>query len=409
MKSTFIEKFDINKLIPYERNPRKIPQKAIDAVAKSIRMNGALAPIEIGDDFVILAGHTRLKAYKELGYKEVHVLHYDGLTKTQKKTYRIASNKTSEYTEWDDEILAAEMKDIELQINKICDSTGISETDLRKIVNEEPIDTEPQMSKADELQKKWQVKRGDIWRIGVHRLMCGDSTSADDVARLMGGGKADMVFTDPPYGVSIGDKNKMLNTFQKAGRCLTNIENDTMKPDELYNVLLEAFKITHDVMADHASIYLTAPQGGRLGMMMMKDAGLEIKHILNWIKSAPTFSMGRLDYDYKHEPILYTWKKKHVFYGEGKYKSSCWEIDKPRKCGDHPTMKPVELYENAILNSSEFGMMLYEPFAGSGTAFVACQNLSRIVNGIEISPAYCSVILERMKTAFTDIKIEKIQ
>jgi len=142
-------------------------------------------------------------------------------------------------------------------------------------------------------------------------------------------------------------------------------------------------------------------------MMMMKDAGLEIRHVLIWIKNSPTFSMGRLDYDYQHEPILFTWKKSHKKIMNGKYKTSVWNVDKPRKCDLHPTMKPVELVENALLNSSEKGDTAIEPFSGSGTTFIACQNLNRKCYGIEISPPYCSVILERMKTAFPEIKIKK--
>ena len=219
-----------------------------------------------------------------------------------------------------------------------------------------------------------------------------------------------MVFTDPPYGVSIGDKNKMLNTFQKAGRCCTNIENDTLEPDELYNVLVTAFSNCKENCKDDASYYVTAPQGGGLGMMMMmmmRDAGLENRHTLMWLKNAPTFSMGRLDYDYKHEPIMYTWTKSHHFYGKGQHKTSVWEIPKPRKCDLHPTMKPIELVVNAILNSSKENDIILDIFAGSGTTLMASEQTNRRCFCIELEPKYVDVIINRWET-FTGKKAVKL-
>ena len=226
--------------------------------------------------------------------------------------------------------------------------------------------------------------------------MCGDATSADDVGKLMESAKADMVFTDPPYGVSIGDKNKMLNEFQKSGRILENIENDTLSPEELYRVLLEAFVNVKSSLSDCAAVYVTAPQGGGLGMMMMmRDAGLEVRHVLNWVKNSPTFSMGRLDYDYQHEPILFTWNITHKKIMQGEHKTSCWFIDKPRENKLHPTMKPIELINNALRNSSEYGDVVFDPFGGSGSTLIACEQLNRRCYMIEIEPKYCDVIVRR--------------
>lgn len=290
-------------------------------------------------------------------------------------------------------------------------SLKVNSSGLQSLLNkqeEESHDAEPQIDRAAELLKKWKVKTGDLWQIGDHKIICGDSCKREDVYYLLGDERAEMVFSDPPYGVAIGDKNKFLNSFQPSGRNLENIAGDLMGKDELFDMLVLSFTLTHEIMKDCCAIYVTAPQGGELGlmmMMMMMMSGLPVRHVLNWIKNSPTFSMGRLDYDYQHEPILFTWKKSHKHYGAGKYTTSTWFIDKPRASKEHPTMKPVELVENALLNSSLEGQIIYDPFSGSGTTTVACENLSRQCRSVEISPAYVAVTLERMATAFPGIDI----
>lgn len=209
-----------------------------------------------------------------------------------------------------------------------------------------------------------------------------------------------MVFTDPPYGVAIGDKNKMLDEIAgESGRIKTNIEGDTLSTDDLYALLLSAFTNLRENCADHCSYYVSSPQGGEIGlmmmMMMMRDAGLEVRHNLIWEKSSATFSMGRLDYDYKHEPIFYTWTKKHKFYGKGQCKNTVWQFPKPRKCNLHPTMKPVELVAECILNSSAEGDIVADIFGGSGTTMIACEQLNRKCIMMEKDPHYCDVIIDR--------------
>lgn len=213
-----------------------------------------------------------------------------------------------------------------------------------------------------------------------------------------GGVQPKLVFTDPPYGVAIGDKNKFLNSVQESGRIIENIENDTLSADELYVLLLKAFTLLREHCDDSCSYYVTSPQGGEIGlmmMMMMKDAGLEVRHNLIWEKSSATFSMGRLDYDYKHEPIFYTWTKKHNFYGNGQCKNTVWQFPKPRKCDLHPTMKPVELVAECILNSSQQGDPVADIFGGSGTTLIACEQLNRKCYMMELDPHYCDVIIDR--------------
>ena len=297
--------------------------------------------------------------------------------------------------EWDAEKLLAQFTRAELAdhfdddaLQKILDA---AETDEAK-------DGKMDADAVPEAPETPVSKRGEVYICGEHRLMCGDSTSAADVAQLMGGGKADMVFTDPPYGVAIGDKNKALNNVQKAERCTKNIENDTLSESELYYLLKSAFvNVRANCKAD-AVYFVTSPQGGSLGlmmMMMMKDAGLEVRHVLMWRKNSATFSLGRLDYDYQHEPIFYTWTEAHHNFRGGKYRTTIWDFDKPRKCDVHPTMKPVELVENAILDGTERGMVVLDAFGGSGTTMIAAESLGRKARLMELDPHYCDVIRKR--------------
>ena len=373
----------INKIKPYSKNPRK-NDNAVEYVANRIKEFGFKQPLVIDKNNVIIAGHTRYKAAIKLGYDLVPCVKADDLTSEQIKAYRLADNKTHELSEWDIDLLNDEL-------------VGIFDLDMANFgFLDEPEKLEAQEDDFDideALQKEPITKRGDLYKLGEHRLLCGDATNIKDVERLMNWLKADMVFTDPPYGVSIGDKNKMLQSVQKAGRIVDNIENDTLNIDDLYNILLNAFKNIRDYSNDSASYYVTSPQGGGLGMMMimmMKDAGLEVRHVLMWVKNSPTFSMGRLDYEYQHEPILYTWTKKHNWYGKGQFKTSIWKIDKPRKCDLHPTMKPIELIANALNNSSK-----------------VCEQLNRKCYMMELDPKYCDVIIERWEK-ITDKKAELI-
>lgn len=207
----------------------------------------------------------------------------------------------------------------------------------------------------------------------------------------------DMVFTDPPYGVAIGDKNKALQSVQKAGRIVENIEGDTLSEDALYNQLKQAFINVREACAEDACYYVTSPQGGSLGlmMMMMRDAGLEVRHVLIWEKNNATFSIGRLDYDYQHEPIFYTWGKKHHNFRGGEYRTTVWKYDKPLASKLHPTMKPIELVGNAIKDGTLPDMSVLDVFGGSGSTLIACEQLARICYMLEIDPHYCDVIIAR--------------
>lgn len=251
-------------------------------------------------------------------------------------------------------------------------------------------------SSTDESRK---TKKGDIWILGEHRLICGDSTEPDVWKALMRDDRADMVFTDPPYNVAIGDKNAALNEIQKSNRITENIAGDAGMTDEQCGrtLWLPAFTNMRLYANECCGFYVTMPQGAThmMMMMMMGEAGWQVKHELVWVKNSPTFSMGRLDYDYQHEPILYGWNKKHKFSGNGEFTKSVWHIDKPTKCDLHPTMKPVQLVANAILNSSDLHDVVVDGFGGSGTTLIACEQLERRCRMVEFDPHYCDVIVAR--------------
>lgn len=220
---------------------------------------------------------------------------------------------------------------------------------------------------------------------------------------------SNMTFTDPPYGVAIGSKNKMLAEVNGSAGIQEDILNDTLDPQALHDLLMEAFINLRENSEDDASYYVASPQGGELAMMMMmmRDAGLPVRHLLIWVKNTPTFSMNRLDYDYQHEPIMYTWGKSHKFYGGGEIKSSIWPFDRQTKNDLHPTMKPVALVAEAIKNSSKKGDIVTDIFGGSGTTMIACEQLDRRCYMMELDPHYCDVIIDRWET-YTGRKAEKV-
>ena len=386
-----IEQLPIDALQEYENNARDHAEVDIEAIKQSITMFGFNDPIGIwSEDNIIVEGHGRLMAARELGFTELPCIRLDHMTDEERRAYAIAHNKTAELSKWNVPKLDTELAGIHsLDMSKLGFDV-ISLQDRKTEVEDDEYDFD-----SDQVENR--VQRGQVWLLGTHRLMCGDSSSAADQDILMGGVEPKLVFTDPPYGVAIGDKNKFLNDFQEAGRIIDNIENDTLTTDELYEMLLKAFAALREHCAEDCSYYVTSPQGGEIGlmMMMMRDAGLEVRHNLIWEKSAATFSMGRLDYDYKHEPIFYTWTKKHKFYGNGECKNTVWQFPKPRKCDLHPTMKPVELVAECLKNSSKKGDPVADIFGGSGTTLIACEQLGRRCYMMELDPHYCDVIIDR--------------
>lgn len=390
------------------KNPRTIKDARFNALKKSIEDAPEmlhlreLIVVPHGDKFVTICGNMRLSAARDLGIKDMpcKVLAED-TPAAKLREYAMKDNIA--FGEDDIDLILAEWDKEELT------EWGF-ELPEEEVVEEQPEVQEDNFDHEAAEQLPSKVKRGEVWRLGEHRLMCGDSTSAEDVEKLRGGELADMVFTDPPYGVSIGDKNAALNSVQKAGRCVTNIENDTLSADALYPILVKAMTNARLSCKDDASYYVTSPQGGELGlmmMMMMKDAGLPVRHMLIWEKNSATFSLGRLDYDYQHEPIFYTWTKKHHNYRKGEYRTTIWKYDKPRKCDLHPTMKPVALVANAMLDATKEGDVVLDLFGGSGTTLIAAEQNNRKAMLMELDPHYCDVIIARWET-LTGKQAEKI-
>lgn len=389
-----VEQWSIDRLVPFHNNARIHDEKSISAISASVDRFSWLAPIVVDKDGVIIAGHGRLDAAKQLGMSEVPVLVADWLTENEVAAAREADNMTQDLSFFDWDKLNMNLEDIDWQDIDMSEFGFKLDDELTAPEVEEDDYTEEQADSAPS-----RVARGDVWQLGEHRLMCGDSTSQNDVETLMGGAKADMVFTDPPYNVAIGSKNAFLNTVQKAGRCCEDIAGDKGMTDEEIGETLwkPAFSNMRDNANDCCSIYVTMPQGGShmMMMMMMMSASWQVKHELIWVKNAPTFSMGRLDYDYQHEPICYGWNKSHVFYGKGEQNKSIWNYDKPRENKLHPTMKPIALIENALQNSSKEQDAIMDLFGGSGSTLIACEQLNRKCYMMELDPHYCDVIIDR--------------
>ena len=398
-----VERLATDGLIPYARNAKKHDDAQVAQIAASIREFGFNNPVLIDQDNGIIAGHGRVLAARKLGLAEVPCIRLGHLTDTQRRAYIIADNRLTETGGgWDTELLALELEDLRLDDFDL-DLTGFEAASLEEILGAGvgdagsglPEDTEPEIDRAEELRQKWGVETGQLWKLGEHRLLCGDSTRAEDVARVMGEDLATLVVTDPPYGVSYADKNAFLNAVDKGCSVQTAIANDHLSKDATQELWRAAFAAMASAMGKGGVVYCFMPQGGdqmMMMMMMMMDAGIEPRHELIWLKN--NHVLGRTDYAYKHEPILYAWKEGgHKFYGD--FQTSILEFARPQKSDLHPTMKPVPLIERLMANSSQEGEAVYEPFSGSGTTLIACENLKRRCRAIEISPAYCAVALER--------------
>ena len=391
---------NIADIRPYENNAR-LNDNAVPALCESIRRFGFVVPVVLSSDMSLICGHTRVKAASRLGMAQVPAVFAEGLTGAEIKALRLADNKVAEIAMWDMEKLAAELDSIGSEIDMSDFGFEIGQNEEQE-GNEEEEECE---GEGNGERPEPKSRRGEVYALGEHRLMCGDSTSEEDWETLMAGEKADMCFTDPPYGVAIGNKNKELNSKpsptggnRSRRRIETNIENDVIGAEELKQLLVPAMSNIRRACKDDASYYVTSPQGGELFEMMlsvMSEAGLPVRHVLIWVKNQPTFSMCRLDYDYKHEPIFYTWTKSHHNYRNGKFRTSVWEFDKPKSSRLHPTMKPVELVMNAILDGTEEGMVVVDGFGGSGTTLIAAEETQRKARLMEIDPHYCDVIRQR--------------
>jgi DNA modification methylase len=343
----------------------------------------------------IIAGHGRLLAARKLGAKEVPVIELSHLTESQKRAYVIADNQLAMNAGWDTAMLTLELanlKESEFDLDLI----GFDVKELEKLLEPEQVDGLTDEDAVPDAPEEPKTKLGDIYQLGNHRLMCGDSTSIDAVEKLMDGQYVDLIVTDPPYGVSYADKNASLNSVGKGNRIQDPIKNDHLKGGDLKDFFLGAFSVMFVVMKPGSPFYVFAPQGGEqmMMMMMMQEACLPVRHELIWVKN--NHVLGRADYHYKHEPVLYGWKDGagHPWYGD-RNKFSIWNIDKPVQSKLHPTMKPVELMEIPIRNSSKGHDIILDLFGGSGSTMIACEKLGRQARLMELDPKYCDVIVKR--------------
>ena len=391
---------NVDELIPYENNPR-INNKAVEVVKQSLQEFKFQNPIIIDSNNVIVCGHTRLLASKELGLTEVPCIVADDLTEEQIKAFRIADNSSAQVAEWDMEKLMAELETIDYDMSKY----GLAEqmAEIEKIIEENKEVKEDDFD--GELPEEPKAKLGDIYQLGNHRLMCGDSTKKEDVEKLMNGQLADLLFTDPPYNVAMESKSKEILKSENY----SHIENDDLSLEDFKIFLEKVFTNANNSIKDDASYYVFTCQGGdneMMMMMMMRECGIKCRHQIIWVKDAPVFSMGRLDYDYKHEPILYGWKKKHNFYRNGEQDKSVWEYKRTEN-KLHPTMKPIELIGNALNNSTKKNDLVLDLFGGSGSTLIACEQLNRPCYMMEYDPHYIDVIIARWEK-LTGKKAEKL-
>jgi len=413
-----LEKRSISTIRPYDRNPRIIPEKAVKAVANSIERFGWQQPIVIDTDGVIIAGHTRYKAAKYLNLEEVPVMVADGLTPEQVKAYRIADNKTGEKSVWNFDLLPDEIGEIEGAFDFTL--FGFEKDELDKIMGKAVYARDKDPDKIpDDLPPKPVTQPGEIIELGEHRLICGDSTKPETFAALMGDEKADIVITDPPYGVSYKGGAKK----EREG-----IANDELDSEQLCGFLKAAFTAANGVCKRGAAFYIYLASG------MMREftnavhaAGIEFRQLLIWRKQLP--NLGWSNYLYQHEPCLYcNTPGAPVFWNGGRTEKTVFiddtldpktmtekELRKslvealriigkisdviaekmPDKSPLHPTTKPTKIYQRLLANSSRRGDILLDFFGGSGTAVIAAEETHRRARVIELDPHYCDVIAAR--------------
>lgn len=381
-----IQKISIEKLKPAEYNPRKDlkpEDEEYQKIKKSLVEFGYVAPVIVNADMTVIGGHQRLKVLKELGYTEIECNIVD-LDKDKEKALNIALNKIT--GEWDNaklEELLAELKETDIDM----DMTGFSFDEVDNMLKditgskEDDFDVDQALNEIEEPTSK----PGDVWILGRHRLMCGNSTQKEEVMRLMNKQEADMLLTDPPYNVDyVGKTSEALK-----------IENDNMNETEFYNFLIDAFRNMFESVKYGGSIYVFhADTEGLNFRNVFKAVGFKLAQCLVWVKNK--FVMGRQDYQWRHEPILYGWKEGagHYFVDNRK-QSTVLEFDKPSRNAEHPTMKPIDLLVYLIKNSSKENDIILDLFGGSGSTLIAAEQIQRTCYTMELDPKYCDVIIRR--------------
>lgn len=391
-----VRNLKIDEIKPYENNPRN-NLDAVDATANSIKEFGWQQPIVVDKDMVIIAGHTRYLAAKKLGCDTVPVVVASNLSDEQVRAYRLADNKTGELAEWDFKLLDTELQDIlDIDMSDFGFELNISEDEE---VKEDDFD--------EEIPEEPKSKLGQIYQLGRHRLMCGDSTNSESVKKLLGGVQADLLLTDPPYNVDYSSKDYGRDKSSKT-RKNNQIANDKMTPDEFYKFLFSVFSNAKDNLKSGASFYIWFSDLATVEFNnAANNSGLMVKETLIWEKN--NFVLGRQDYQQKHEPCLYGWVKggSHSWYSDRK-QTTILNFDKPLRSDLHPTMKPISLFDYEIKNSTKSGDVVLDLFGGSGTTIMACEQNGRNACVMEYDPKYVDVIIKRWED-FTGKKAKLIE
>lgn len=384
--TTEMQLVPLSKLVPYINNARTHSPEQVTKLRSSLREFGFVNPVIIDRDYGIIAGHGRVMAAKEEGIEKVPCVFVDYLTEAQKKAYIIADNRFAQDAGWDEELLRIEIEALQ-GMDFDVGLTGFNDDEIADLFDangkSEAEDDDFDLSAA--LEKASFVQRGDIWTVGRHRLMCGDATSTEDVAALMDGKKANLIVTDPPYNVDFKSSNGL------------SIKNDKLENDKFYKFLLAAF---HNMAANlekgGAAYVFHADTEGINFRRAFIDAGFHLAGCCIWVKNS--LVLGRSDYQWQHEPVLYGFLQNGKHYwskNAGRSQTTIWNFDKPKKNKNHPTSKPLDLLAYPIGNSSRENSIVIDTFGGSGSTMMACEQTNRICYTMELDEKYASVILRR--------------
>ena len=384
--TTEMKMVSTSKLIPYVNNARTHSQEQVNKLRGSLREFGFINPVIIDSDFNVIAGHGRLMAAKEEGIEEVPCVLVDYLTEAQKKAYILADNRYAQDAGWDEELLRIEIESLE-GMDFDVSLTGFDDQEIADLFadGESTGAEDDDFDLSDALEKAAFVERGDVWQVGRHRLMCGDATSPEDVATLMDGKKANLIITDPPYNVAFESSDGL------------SIKNDKMENDKFYEFLLAAFKNMAEHLEKGGSAYVFhADTEGLNFRKAFIDAGFHLSGCCIWVKNS--LVLGRSDYQWQHEPVLYGFLQNGKHYwskNAGRSQTTIWNFDKPKKNKNHPTSKPLDLLAYPIGNSSQENAIVIDTFGGSGSTLMTCEQTNRICHTMELDEKYASVILRR--------------
>lgn len=379
-----VEQWPIEKLVPYAKNSRTHSEEQVAQIAASIKEWGFTTAVLVDETGSLIAGHGRLMAARKLGMTSLPVMVAKGWTDAQKRAYVLADNKLALNAGWDNDLLALELAELG-DLGFDLELTGFSDEEIKALMPVELTEGLTDPDEAPPIPENPVTVPGDVWVMGQHRLLCGDSTSVDDLAKLCEGQMVDMWLTDPPYNVAYegGTKEKL------------TIQNDSMGDDQFRQFLRDAYTAADTVMKAGAVFYIWhADSEGYNFRGAAKDAGWTVRQCLIWKKSS--LVLGRQDYQWQHEPCLYGWKDGagHLWASDRK-QTTILEFDKPARNGEHPTMKPVALFEYQLLNNTKGGDIVLDSFGGSGTTLIAAEKNGRVARLMELDPKYCDVIVKR--------------